>query len=35
MSEIIAGLVPIYVLIALGQVLRRVRFPGDALWWPL
>jgi len=35
MSEIIAGLVPIYVLIALGQILRRVRFPGDALWAPL
>ncbi|MDP6952905.1 MAG: AEC family transporter, partial [Alphaproteobacteria bacterium] len=35
MTPILAALLPIFALIALGAVLRRTGFPGDGFWYPL
>lgn len=35
MVDVALGLLPVFLLIALGAVLRRIGFPGDALWPPL
>lgn len=32
MLEVAGSLVPVFLLIALGAVMRRARFPGDAFW---
>lgn len=35
MIDVALGLLPVFLLIALGAVLKRARFPGDAFWPPL
>lgn len=35
MGTIVASLLPVFVLIALGAILKRAGFPGDAVWPPL
>lgn len=35
MIAIALGLLPVFLLIALGTILKRAQFPGDALWPPL
>ncbi len=35
MTPILAALLPIFALIALGAGLRRIGFPGDGFWYPL
>lgn len=35
MLEIVASLLPVFLLIALGAGLKAANFPGDALWPPL
>ncbi|HAH09527.1 MAG TPA: hypothetical protein DCL54_12905 [Alphaproteobacteria bacterium] len=35
MLDFIASLLPVFGLIVLGAVLRRLNFPGDAFWVPL
>lgn len=35
MTEIVAALIPVFLTIALGVVLRRMKVPGDAFWPPV
>ncbi len=34
MSEIVSGLVPVFLVVAAGAAMRRAGFPGDGFWAP-